>query len=122
MLRPPLPTNSAEEAVLLCHKTLKPAPERGLLMLALVPQNRIKPFIYAGRSHFNTVVLARISHQFSTAAGGSGHVYCVALGRAPRHTVVFACGALRRSPCIHARLRRLATKTGEKCGLGPAQK
>jgi hypothetical protein len=26
--------------------------------------------------------------------GGSGHVYCVALGRAPRHTVKYACGAL----------------------------
>ena len=50
--------------------------------------------------------------------GGSGHVYCVALGRAPRHTVVYVCGALGRVPCIHARLRRLATKTGEKCGLG----
>ena len=23
----------------------------------------------------------------------------------------------RRAPCIHARLRRLATKPGEKCGL-----
>jgi hypothetical protein len=49
--------------------------------------------------------------------GGSGHVYCVALPRAPRHTVKYACGALRRAPCIHARLRRLATKDGEKCGL-----
>jgi hypothetical protein len=49
--------------------------------------------------------------------GGSGHVYCVALCRAPRHTVEYACGALGRAPCIHARLRRLATKSGEKCGL-----
>ena len=49
--------------------------------------------------------------------GGSGHVYCVALGRAPRRTVEYACGALGRAPCIHARLRRLATKPGEKCGL-----
>jgi hypothetical protein len=50
--------------------------------------------------------------------GGSRHVYCVALCRAPRHTVEYACGALGRAPCIHARLRRLATKSGEKCGLG----
>jgi hypothetical protein len=48
---------------------------------------------------------------------GSGHVYSVALGRAPRHTVEYSCGALDRAPCIHARLRRLATKPGEKCGL-----
>jgi len=49
--------------------------------------------------------------------GGSGHVYGVALPWAPRHTVKYACGALRRAPCIHARLHRLATKHGEKCGL-----
>jgi len=29
----------------------------------------------------------------------------------------YACGALGSAPCIHARLRRLATKPGEKCGL-----
>ena len=46
--------------------------------------------------------------------GGSGHVYGVALGRAPRHNVKYACGALLCAPCIHARLRRLATKPGEK--------
>jgi len=48
---------------------------------------------------------------------GYGHVYGVVLGRAPRHTVKYACGALRRAPCIHTRLRRLATKSCEKCGL-----
>jgi len=53
--------------------------------------------------------------------GGFGHVYCVALPRAPRHTVKYACGALRRVPCIHARLHRLATKHGEKCGLDEGQ-
>ncbi len=42
----------------------------------------------------------------------------VPLGRAPRRIVEYACGALGRAPCIHARLRRLATKPGEKCGLG----
>ncbi len=52
---------------------------------------------------------------------GSGHVYCVALRRAPRRTVEYVCGALGRAPCIHARLRRLATKPGEKCGLTGAQ-
>jgi len=49
--------------------------------------------------------------------GGFGHVYDVALPWAPRHTVKYACGAFRRAPCIHARLRRLATKYGEKSGL-----
>jgi hypothetical protein len=55
--------------------------------------------------------------------GGSGHV-CVALRRAPRRTVEYACGALGRAgqrlpdaPCIHVRLRLLATKPGEKSGL-----
>ncbi len=46
--------------------------------------------------------------------GGSGHVCCVALPRAPRRTVEYGCGALGRAPCIHARLRRLATKPGAK--------
>jgi hypothetical protein len=39
-----------------------------------------------------------LSPHFSPAfycGGGSGHVYSVALGRAPRHTVKYACGALR---------------------------
>jgi len=53
--------------------------------------------------------------------GGSGHVYCVALPRASRHTVKYACGALRRAWLakrrIHTRLHHLATKHGEKCGL-----
>ncbi len=48
---------------------------------------------------------------------GSGHVYCVALPRAPRRTVKYASGALSHAPGIHARLHRLATKPGEKCGL-----
>ena len=46
--------------------------------------------------------------------GADGHVYCVALRRAPRRTVEYVCGALGRAPCIHARLRRLATKPCEK--------
>src|SRR5208337_1126585 len=60
------------------------------------------------------------SPHFSQAfycGGGSGHVYFVALRRAPRRTVEYVCGALGRAPCIHARLRRLATKPCEKCGL-----
>jgi len=61
--------------------------------------------------------LIRISHRLSTAAAGYGHVYGVALGRTPRHTVKYACGVLRRAPCIHTRLRRLAMKPCEKCGL-----
>ena len=44
-------------------------------------------------------------------------VYCVALLRAPRRTVKYACGDLGRAHCIHAALHSLATKPGEKCGL-----
>jgi len=47
-----------------------------------------------------------------------------ALGRIPRRTgqgLQLRCRSpaesSRRAPCIHARLRRLATKPGEKCGL-----
>jgi len=47
---------------------------------------------------------------------GYGYVYSVALGRAPRHTVKYTCGALRPTPCTHTRLRRLPTKSCEKCG------
>jgi hypothetical protein len=61
--------------------------------------------------------LTRTSHQVSTAAAYPGMSCFVALPRAPRRTVEYACGALGRAPCIHARLRRLATKPGEKCGL-----
>ncbi len=32
-------------------------------------------------------------------------------------TALRSVGLLGRTPCIHARLRRLATKPGEKCGL-----
>ena len=55
------------------------------------------------------------SHGFY-CGGGSGHVYRVALPRAPRRTVEYARGALGRAPCIHARLRRLATKPVRKAG------
>jgi hypothetical protein len=68
------------------------------------------------------------SPHFSPAfycGGGSGHVNCVALCRAPRHTVEYACGVLGRlhsytwrfAPSTIDHLRRLATKSGEKCGL-----
>jgi hypothetical protein len=70
------------------------------------------------RGRFQPQILIGLDYSsphFSQAfycGGGSGHVYCV---------------ALRRAPCIHARLRRLATKPCEKCGLecrygGPAIK
>ena len=77
--------------------------------------------------------LARISHQISAAAADPGMSAAApihaehelgALGRIPRHTgrgLQLRCRSpaesSRRAPCIHARLRRLATKTGEKCGL-----
>ena len=60
----------------------------------------------------------------------AGHIrhYCVALGRAPRRTVKYACGAPRRAPCHEGDVAsppghnvawsRFATTTGEKCGLG----
>ena len=57
----------------------------------------------------------------SYSGGGSGHVYGVALRRASRQTVKSASEALGRAPCIHARLHRLATKPGEKCGLGEVE-
>jgi len=53
-------------------------------------------------------MLARISHRVSTAAsdpGMSTALRSVALGAEPPD-----------APCIHARLRRLATKPCEKCG------
>jgi len=62
----------------------------------------------------------RITPQFSQAlysGGGFGRVY-VALGRVPRRTVEHACGALGRAGLkLHVRLRRLASKSREKCGL-----
>jgi hypothetical protein len=64
--------------------------------------------------------MIRVNPHFSPAfycGGGSGHVCCVALGRASRQTVKSASEALGRAPCIHARLHRLATKPGEKYGL-----
>ena len=62
----------------------------------------------------------RASPHFSPAfycGGTDERVYCVALPRAPRRTVKYACGALSRAPCIHAPLHPLATKPDEKCGL-----
>ena len=70
--------------------------------------------IFAG--NYGGGIIPHFSRAFYCGVG-SGHVCCVALGRAPRRTVEYACGALGRAPCIHARLRRLATITREKCGL-----
>ena len=54
-------------------------------------------------------------------ATGSRHVSGVALGRDSRQTVKSDCDALGRALLakrrIPARLHRLATKPGEKCGL-----
>jgi len=69
------------------------------------------------------------SPHFSPAfycGAGSGHVYGVALCRAPRRTVEYACGTLSRALLakrrIPARLRHLATKPGEKSRLGVNEK
>jgi hypothetical protein len=70
--------------------------------------------------HVNLNLNPHFSRAFY-CGGGSGHVYGVALRRAPRRTVEYVCGALGRAPCIHARLRRLATKPREKCGFRPFQ-
>ena len=62
-------------------------------------------------------VLARISHQVSTAAADPG--MSTALRSVGLLDVLSSTPAetSRRAPCSHARLRRLATKPGEKCGL-----
>jgi hypothetical protein len=60
---------------------------------------------------------ARISHQLSTAEADPG--MSTALRSAGFLDVLSSTPAesSRRAPCIHARLRLLATKPGEKCGL-----
>ena len=61
--------------------------------------------------------LARISHQFSTAAADSGMSTALRLVGFLDVLSSTPAESSLRAPCIHARLRRLATKTGEKCGL-----
>ncbi len=68
--------------------------------------------------------LIRISHGLSTAAADPGMSTSLrsvglldVLVEACSFAAGYACGALGRAPCIHARLRRLATKSREKCGL-----
>jgi hypothetical protein len=60
--------------------------------------------------------LPRIIHEDSTAAADPGMSAALRSFRAPRRTVEYASGALSRAggnapdaPCIHTRLRRLAT-------------
>ena len=66
---------------------------------------------------YDTVVLAHISHQASTAAADTG--MSTALRSVGLLDVVSTTppGPSGRAPCIHARLHRLATNLGEKCGL-----
>ena len=46
------------ELILLCHKMLKAALDKGLRMVMLEHQNRINPAVYAGWAYFyDTVVL-----------------------------------------------------------------
>ena len=62
-------------------------------------------------------VLARISHQLSAAAADSGMSTAL---RSVGHLDVLSstpAAPSGRAPCIHARLHRLATKSGEKSGL-----
>jgi membrane protein YqaA with SNARE-associated domain len=65
--------------------------------------------------------LARISHQLSTAAADPG--MSAALRSVGRLDVLSSTPAAPsgRAPCIHARLRRLATKSDEKSGLALAR-
>jgi len=62
-------------------------------------------------------MLTSVSHQLSTAATQSG--MSTALRSVGLLDILSSMppGALSRAPCIPARLRRLATKPGEKCGL-----
>ena len=63
-------------------------------------------------------MLARISHQPSAAASYLlASAVSSSVGRA-RRTERCACAALRRISCTRKHLRRLATKPGEKSGLG----
>ena len=70
-------------------------------------------------------ILTRISHRLSTAEAQTG--MSIALRSVGLLDVLSStsAGALGRAglnapdaPCIHARLRLLATKPREKCGLG----
>ncbi len=65
----------------------------------------------------NSGCLARISHRLSTAAADPG--MSAALRSVGFLDVLSSTPAesSRRAPCIHARLRRLATKPCEKSGL-----
>jgi len=70
-------------------------------------------------------MLARISHQLSTAAADPGMstalrsvgLLDILSSMHPGPSIALA-GKLPDAPCIHARLRHLATKPGEKSGLG----
>jgi hypothetical protein len=63
----------------------------------------VSHFLYPADLDFDAVLTEspyaaqyKTSPHFSPAfycGGGSGHVYSVALGRAPRHTIKYACGA-----------------------------
>jgi len=86
----------------------------------LYTNSSYKIFYAVSKRRDGRIKWCRLSPHFSRAfycGVGYGHVYGVALGRAPRHTVKYACGALRRALLakrrIHARLRRLATKSCE---------
>jgi|WetSurMetagenome_2_1015567.scaffolds.fasta_scaffold1743683_1 hypothetical protein len=70
-------------------------------------------------------MLARISHQLSTAAADPGMSPALRsvglldiLSSMSAGPSVALAGKLPDAPCIHNRLRRLATKAGEKCGQG----
>ena len=61
--------------------------------------------------------LARISHQLSTASADSGASAALRLIRLLDIVSTMPAGPNLRAPCIHTTLRRLATTSGEKCGL-----
>ena len=91
----------------------------GAVLTALSP---LFPVMAAGRLIFGTPVvrwtgpLARISPQLSAAASDSGMP--TVLRSVGRLDVLSSTPAApsRRAPCIHARLRHLATKPGAKSG------
>jgi hypothetical protein len=64
----------------------------------LAPQNIVRLRVQSSQDaiFYCQILNPHFSRAFY-CGGGSGHVYCVALRRAPRHTVKYACGALGRA-------------------------
>ena len=73
--------------------------------------------IHPHKTGRNDLMLASISHQLSTAAADPGMSIALRLVGFLDALSSTPAEPSGRAPCIHADLRRLATKPGEKCGL-----